>query len=133
MAQWRQRLDRGRRARGVAYAGDAGRGAADVPRASWPGALGHAGLAIEAGAGGEGSEALIASLLDVLARTPADVYLMIDDFHHVQDPATLALVQALIDAILPGLHLVIASRTCPRCGSGASGPWRNSWKSTGPR
>lgn len=112
MAQWRQRLDKaGARVAWLTLAMQDG--ALPTFRVILAGALGHAGLAIEAGAGGEGSEALIASLLDVLARTPADVYLMIDDFHHVQDPATLALVQALIDAILPGLHLVIASRTVP--------------------
>lgn len=112
MAQWRQRLDKaGARVAWLTLAMQDG--ALPTFRVILAGALRHAGLAIEAGAGGEGSEALIASLLDVLARTPADVYLMIDDFHHVQDPGTLALVQALIDAILPGLHLVIASRTVP--------------------
>ncbi|WP_313816141.1 LuxR C-terminal-related transcriptional regulator [Cupriavidus sp.] len=110
MAQWRQRLDRaGARVAWLTLAMQDG--ALPTFRGILAGALGHAGLAIEAGEGG--GEALIASLLEVLARTPADVYLMIDDFHHVQDPATLALVQALIDAILPGLHLVIASRTVP--------------------
>ncbi|WP_454757684.1 LuxR C-terminal-related transcriptional regulator [Cupriavidus campinensis] len=112
MAQWRQRLDKaGARVAWLTLAMQDG--ALPTFRAILAGALGHAGLAIEAGEGGEGSEALIASLLEVLARTPADLYLMIDDFHHVQDPATLTLVQALTDAILPGLHLVIASRTVP--------------------
>lgn len=59
------------------------------------------------------AEAHAAWLLDAFARMPGESYLMIDDFHHVQDPATLRLVQALADAILPDLHLVIASRTMP--------------------
>lgn len=54
-----------------------------------------------------------ALLLDALARVPGDSYLMVDDFHHVCDPAAVALVQAMAEAVLPGLHLVIASRTMP--------------------
>lgn len=56
---------------------------------------------------------LAAALLDALAQAPGESYLMIDDFHHVGDPATVGLVQAMADAMLPGLHLVIASRTKP--------------------
>jgi LuxR family maltose regulon positive regulatory protein len=56
---------------------------------------------------------LAAALLDALAQAPGESYLMIDDFHHVGDPATVGLVQAMADAMLPGLHLVIASRTRP--------------------
>ncbi|SPA39659.1 putative transcriptional regulator, LuxR-family [Cupriavidus taiwanensis] len=53
------------------------------------------------------------AVLDALAQTPGESYLMIDNFHQVGDPATVHLVQAMADAMLPGLHLVIASRTRP--------------------
>lgn len=51
------------------------------------------------------------ALLDVLPGAPGDLYLLIDDFHHVDDPRTLQLVQTLLDAAFPGLRLVITSRS----------------------
>ncbi len=83
--------------------------------ASLHGALRQAGVAV-------GDDVLLLSehdsdqrsvagvLVNVLLDTPGELYLLIDDFHHVGDPRTLQLVQALLDAALPGLHLVIASR-----------------------
>jgi len=117
MAQWRLHLGKaGARVAWLTLGVDDG--ALPQFRAILDGALRHAGLAIEPDPlppDGESSSARewTASLLEALARTPGESYLMIDDFHHVRDPATLALVQALSDAILPGLHLVIASRTVP--------------------
>lgn len=52
-----------------------------------------------------------AALVNVLLNTSGDLHLLIDDFHHVGDPRTLQLVQALLDAALPGLHVTITSRT----------------------
>ncbi len=51
------------------------------------------------------------ALLHVLPGAPGDLYLLIDDFHHVDDPRTLQLVQTLLDAASPGLRLVITSRS----------------------
>lgn len=50
-------------------------------------------------------------LVNALAHCQSELYLLIDDVHHVTDPATIALIQALVDAAVPGLHLTLASRT----------------------
>jgi LuxR family transcriptional regulator, maltose regulon positive regulatory protein len=60
-----------------------------------------------------GLHAVSSALINSLARTPRELYLMIDDFHYVNDPATLQLVQKLLDAAPANLHIVIASRTAP--------------------
>lgn len=82
------------------------------------GALRHGGVPIDPDAlippeEGAGCEQAVDVLLDALARAPGNLHLLLDDFHHVHDPATVRLVQAMADAILPRLHLVIASRTLP--------------------
>ncbi|WP_338580929.1 LuxR C-terminal-related transcriptional regulator [Pseudomonas sp. MAG733B] len=55
-------------------------------------------------------QAMCAALVNTLDRDGAEQYLMIDDFHHITDPAILALIQALVDAAPGNLHIVLASR-----------------------
>lgn len=84
--------------------------------ASLHGALRQAGVAVEddvllLSENARDPRSVAAALVNVLLNTSGDLYLLIDDFHHVGDPRTLQLVQALLDAALPGLHLAITSRT----------------------
>lgn len=59
----------------------------------------------------EGSLATI--LVNAFARARGELYLMLDDFHHVTDPAITRFLQALLDLAPANLHLVIASRNTP--------------------
>lgn len=117
MAQWRQELGKGgARPVWMSLAPDDG----PLPRfcAHLHAALRQAGVAI-------GDDVLLSPceiaeppvlaglLLNALAQVPGELYLMLDDFHHVADPATLRLVQALLDATPPGLHIAIAARAAP--------------------
>ena len=58
-------------------------------------------------------QAMCAALINSLDREGVEQYLMIDDFHHITDPALLSLVQALVDAAPTNLHVVLASRVAP--------------------
>ncbi|WP_043419861.1 AAA family ATPase [Cupriavidus basilensis] len=40
-------------------------------------------------------------LVNALARSQRELYLLIDDVHHITDAATIALMQALVDATFP--------------------------------
>ncbi|MNF22164.1 HTH-type transcriptional regulator MalT [compost metagenome] len=59
-------------------------------------------------------QAICAALINSLDRDGAEKYLMIDDFHHINNPTIVALVQALVDNAPANFHLVLASRqACP--------------------
>lgn len=65
---------------------------------------------------GEGSaeiEGTVAILVNSIAAIDEDLYLILDDYHHVEDPWAHRLVQKLIDHSPPNLHMVIASRALP--------------------
>lgn len=53
------------------------------------------------------------ALVDLLAQRGGDLVLVIDDFHRVQDPQCLRLVDALLAASAPGVHWVLAGRCLP--------------------
>ncbi len=79
-------------------------------------ALHQAGLPVDQGlllssASGGSTQEVAQALINALTPLQQECYLLIDDFHHITDAATLLLVQALVDANLPKLHVVLASRT----------------------
>ncbi|KJK13509.1 hypothetical protein UB46_40110 [Burkholderiaceae bacterium 16] len=58
-------------------------------------------------------QTVAAALIQALSRVPGELYLMIDDFHHADDPQTFRLVQTLVDCRPENLHLVLATRASP--------------------
>ncbi|MDR5855361.1 LuxR C-terminal-related transcriptional regulator [Caballeronia sp. LZ062] len=58
-------------------------------------------------------DAAIAAIVEGAVELPKDVYLIIDDYHHVEAPAAHKFVQKLLDHGPGNLHLVISSRVTP--------------------
>ncbi|MNZ28460.1 Serine/threonine-protein kinase PknK [compost metagenome] len=58
-------------------------------------------------------QVIASMLINSLARVNAELYLMLDDFHHASDPAITRLLQALLDGAPYNLHIVLASRVMP--------------------
>jgi LuxR family maltose regulon positive regulatory protein len=58
-------------------------------------------------------DALAAVLTSAMEEIDRELYLMIDDYHHVEAPAAHRLMQKLLDHCPANLHIVIASRTMP--------------------
>jgi LuxR family maltose regulon positive regulatory protein len=52
-------------------------------------------------------------LVNEVAQSPADIVVVLDDYHAVHDPAVHASVVALLDHAPPQLHLILSSRTDP--------------------
>src|SRR5262249_31425225 len=95
---------------------------ADLPAlgAHFIGALQHQGVSVEGAfqaLNNPQDEAsarnIVAVIVNAVARLDIDLHLVIDDFHHVTDPSAVKLVQMLLDAAPPNLHLVLASRSVP--------------------
>ncbi|MFJ7005686.1 LuxR C-terminal-related transcriptional regulator [Pseudomonas putida] len=61
----------------------------------------------------EDLQSLARALINALARDDRELYLMLDDFHHVGTPRITQLMQVLIDNAPGHLHVVIASRVTP--------------------
>lgn len=66
-----------------------------------------------AGEGVASIDSIVAALINGLAAIDDDLYLILDDYHHVEDPLTHRLVQRLLDHGSGNLHLIIASRAAP--------------------
>ncbi len=89
-------------------------------RAYLTGALQQAGLPVDDGTA-LASEVraelpvagLVATIVDAVCQRGQEVFLFIDDYHHVDDSDTHALIQGLVDHGPETLHLVLASRTHP--------------------
>lgn len=89
-------------------------------RAYLTGALQQAGLPVDDGTA-LASEVradlpvagLVATIVDAVCQRGHEVFLFIDDYHHVDDSDTHALIQGLVDYGPDTLHLVLASRTQP--------------------
>lgn len=65
-------------------------------------------------AGSEQSlEALVAVATSAVEEIDRELYLLIDDYQHVEAPAAHRLMQKLLDHCPANLHIVIASRTMP--------------------
>jgi len=70
--------------------------------------------AVPDAAGSEQSlEALVALATSAVEEIDRELYLMIDDYQHVEAPASHRLMQKLLDHCPANLHIVIASRTMP--------------------
>nr|WP_178132139.1 LuxR C-terminal-related transcriptional regulator [Pseudomonas sp. C2B4] len=58
-------------------------------------------------------EASVAIIVDAAAMLSKELYLIVDDYHHVQAPHAHKLIQKLLDQSPGNLHLVLASRVNP--------------------
>lgn len=66
-----------------------------------------------AGEGAASMDTIVAMLVNGLASIDDDLYLILDDYHHVEDAMAHRLVQKLLDHGPGNLHLVISSRAVP--------------------
>jgi len=89
-------------------------------RAYLTGALQQAGLPVDDGTAFASEvradlpvAGLVATIVDAVCQQGQDVFLFIDDYHHVDDSDTHALIQGLVDHGPETLHLILASRTHP--------------------
>ncbi|MGV2980451.1 LuxR C-terminal-related transcriptional regulator [Camelimonas sp. ID_303_24] len=57
--------------------------------------------------------AVAATLINAFAHGDAEIFLLVDDFHHTGDPRIEQLVQLLVEGGPVNLHAIIASRTAP--------------------
>jgi len=81
-------------------------------------ALQRLGIAIEQDwLNSDGSEqsinALVALVTHAAENSERELHLLLDDFHHVEAPSSLRLMQKLLDHCPANLHIAIASRTTP--------------------
>jgi LuxR family maltose regulon positive regulatory protein len=58
-------------------------------------------------------ESVVAMTVSGAANIAKELYLVVDDYHHVEDPWAHKLMQGLLDHCPANLHIVIASRTVP--------------------
>ena len=56
---------------------------------------------------------MAAAIIAQAQRVAKDIYLFVDDYHHIDDPWAHELMQKLATHCPPNLHIVIASRTTP--------------------
>jgi LuxR family maltose regulon positive regulatory protein len=66
-----------------------------------------------AGEGIASIDSIVAGVVNGLATIDDDLYLVLDDYHHVEDPLAHSLVQKLLDHGPGNLHLIITSRAVP--------------------
>jgi LuxR family maltose regulon positive regulatory protein len=65
------------------------------------------------GGGSKSIEAVVATVVNGAEGLSKELYLMIDDYHHVDDPWAHKLMQRLLDNCPPNLHIAVASRMAP--------------------
>jgi ATP/maltotriose-dependent transcriptional regulator MalT len=83
------------------------RAGVDVPRSVDAALAAPATSAVETG---------LPRLVNALAQAAAEVVLVLDDYHHVREPAIHEGVAFLLERSPPGVHLAIASRAAPPVG-----------------
>ncbi|MBC8641252.1 helix-turn-helix transcriptional regulator [Caballeronia sp. EK] len=81
-------------------------------------AMQRTGLAVEMdlpleSASAAAMDASVAAIVEAAIDQPKELYLLIDDYHHVEAPLAHRFMQKLIDQGPGNLHLVIASRVAP--------------------
>ena len=81
-------------------------------------AMQRLGVPVEAGMFGRNddastTDAAIAAIVNGAANLGRDAYLIVDDYHQIDDPWVHRFMQRLLDLCPPNLHLVIASRSFP--------------------
>lgn len=59
------------------------------------------------------TDAAVASIVNGLAAIEEDLYLIVDDYHHVDDPLAHALLQKIVEFSPGNLHTILASRAVP--------------------
>lgn len=62
---------------------------------------------------GRSIDLLVVAVANYLATIDDDLYLILDDHHHVEDPAAHRLVQKIVDLSPGNLHVILASRAVP--------------------
>lgn len=62
------------------------------------------------------ADAAAASIVDRAAERPDEIFVILDDYHHVESRAAHQFLQKLLDHCPDNLHLVIASRVAPPLG-----------------
>lgn len=81
------------------------------------GALAHAGVALDPAIARTsdiaGVPKALSGLVNALTSLRGELYLMIDDLHRADAPGIVRLLQTVVDAAVPGLHIVVASRAMP--------------------
>ncbi len=81
------------------------------------GALAHAGVALDPATARTsdiaGMPRALSGLVNALTSLRGELYLMIDDLHRADDPGIVGLLQMIVDAAVPRLHVVVASRAMP--------------------
>ncbi|HZG32975.1 MAG TPA: AAA family ATPase, partial [Sphingopyxis sp.] len=81
-------------------------------------ALGRMGMPLEddlllAEEGPSQVDETVAAVINNVAAMGDELHLMLDDYHHVEDPRAHQLLQKLLDHCPSNLHIVIASRAQP--------------------
>lgn len=81
-------------------------------------ALRRLGIAVDdegifEGESAEQVDALVASVINAAAVATKEMFLIVDDYHHVDHPAAHRLMQRLIDHCPANLHIAIAARAAP--------------------
>lgn len=61
-----------------------------------------------------GAQSQVAHMLQILAQGSEEVFVFLDDFHHISDDRILHALAALLQGLPPNLHVVAASRTAPK-------------------
>lgn len=59
------------------------------------------------------NDAVIRALINEARNASRELYLIIDDFHHVEDPRAHQLIQRLLDVGADNVHWIIAARATP--------------------
>ncbi len=81
------------------------------------GALQRLGVIVDSevpmGAASDAVDEVIAAIVDGACNVNRELFLVLDDYHHVTDPRSHQLMQKLLDHSPANLHLVIASRVQP--------------------
>ena len=58
-------------------------------------------------------EVLVGTLVNELATRPADLVVILDDYHVIESPAVHGIVSSVLDRLPEGVHLIVASRMDP--------------------
>lgn len=112
LAQWRQRcLQDGAKVAWLSFTSD-DKGFADFCAVFFA-ALQKLGVAIDVDLSVESVDEAASAVLGALARQSDELYLILDDYHHIEDPGAHRLVQRLLERCPSHLHLLIASRVTP--------------------
>ncbi|MGH8789941.1 MAG: AAA family ATPase, partial [Cupriavidus necator] len=120
LAQWRQKLQGAGAAVAWLSLTQDEKGFAEFCQA-FLAAIERLGIAVDVDIALEGSNArtmdvAVASVVDRTAERAEETYVILDDYHHVENPWAHKFLQKLLDHCPDSLHVVIASRVAPPLG-----------------